>query len=257
MQTPAGYDVIDGRFFPRDWLQIIFNPSFPFRLGHTVVGFYVTTAFVVVGIAAYGIRCGRFVAEGRKMLLMTLSLLTVLVPFQIFLGDMQGLNTLEHQPAKLAAIEARWESARRAPLTLFAIPDERAETNRYAIDIPVLGSLILTHDSNGEVPGLKDWPATERPPVAIPFFAFRIMVGSGVLMLALIAASWWLRASGTLFVSAWFLRSCQVFAPLGFVAVLAGWTTTEVDGNPGRSTACSAPPIRRRPCCLELMSCCR
>ena len=232
MQTPAGYEIIDGRFFPKDWVQIIFNPSFPYRLGHTVVGFYVTTAFVVVGIGAYGIRCGRFVAEGRTMLLMTLSLLTILVPLQILLGDLQGLNTLEHQPAKLAAIEARWDSARRAPLTIFAIPDEKTETNRYAFDIPILGSLILTHDVDGKVPGLKDWPTDQRPPVAIPFFAFRIMVGSGALMLALIAVSWWLRARGTIFRLGWFLRSCQISAPIGFIAVLAGWTTTEVGRQP-------------------------
>ncbi|MEA2783148.1 MAG: cytochrome bd ubiquinol oxidase subunit, partial [Rhodospirillaceae bacterium] len=192
MQTPAGYEIIDGRFFPKDWLQIIFNPSFPYRLAHTVVAFYVTTGFVVVGVAAYLIRRGRFVEEGRIMLSMTLWLLTVLVPLQILIGDQHGLNTLEHQPAKLAAIEARWETASGVPLTLFAIPDEAAEMNRYAIEIPDLGSLILTHDPNGTVRGLKDWPADQRPHVALPFFAFRIMVGLGLLMLALVAVSCWL-----------------------------------------------------------------
>ena len=134
----------------------------------------------MVGVAAYYLRRARFVEEGRTMLSMHSWLLTALVPLQIFLGDQHGLNTLEYQPAKLAAIEARWETASRVPLTLFAIPDQRAATNHYAIDIPELGSLILTHDPNGTVRGLKDWPADQRPPVAIPFFAFRIMVGIGL-----------------------------------------------------------------------------
>ncbi len=247
MQTPAGYQIIDGRFFPKDWLHIVFSPSFPYRLSHTVVGFYVTTGFVVVGVAAYLIRKGKFAAEGRVMLSMTLWLLSVLVPLQIFLGDQHGLNTLEYQPAKLAAIEARWDTARRVPLTLFAVPDPAAETNRFAIDVPLLGSLILTHSANGEIKGLKDFPAKDRPPVAIPFFAFRIMVGIGLLMLALVAASWWLRYRRRLFDSPLFLRACMAMAPLGFVAVLAGWTTTEVGRQPWTvygllRTADSVPP---------------
>ena len=205
MQTPAGYEIIDGRFFPKDWLAVVFSPSFPYRLAHTVVGFFVTTGFVVVGVAAWLIRKGRSVDEGRVMLSMTLWLLTVLVPLQIFLGDQHGLNTLEHQPAKLAAIEARWDTERGVPLTLFAIPDPANETNRFAIDVPLLGSLILTHSLDGEIKGLKDFKPEDRPPVAIPFFAFRIMVGIGFLMLALVAVSWWLRYRGRLFNSA---RSC-------------------------------------------------
>lgn len=232
MQTPAGHEIADGRFFPKDWSQIIFNPSFPYRLAHTVVAFYVTTGFVVLGVAAYLLRRSRYGDEGRTMLSMTLWLLTVLVPLQIFLGDAHGLNTLEHQPAKLAAIEAHWDTGSRVPLVLFALPDEAAETNRYALDVPVLGSLVLTHDPNGTVRGLKDWPAEDRPPVAIPFFAFRIMVGIGLLMLALVVVSWWLRARRRLFDAGWFLLSCQVASPLGFLAVLAGWTTTEVGRQP-------------------------
>jgi cytochrome d ubiquinol oxidase subunit I len=232
MQTPAGYEILDGRFFPKDWLEIIFSPSFPYRLAHTVVAFYVTTGFVVVGVGAYLLRGRRFVVEGQTMLSMTLWLLSVLVPLQILLGDQHGLNTLEHQPAKLAAIEAHWTTGARVPLVLFAIPDETAETNRYAVEVPDLGSLILTHDPNGTVRGLKDWPVDQRPPVAIPFFAFRIMVGIGLLMLALIVVSWWLRSRGRLFDTVWFLLSCQIVSPLGFVAVLAGWTTTEVGRQP-------------------------
>src|SRR6195952_2028108 len=198
MQTPAGYEIIDGRFFPTDWLQVIFNPSFPSRLAHTVVAFFITTGFVVLGVGAYLLRRGKFAEEGRTMLSMTLWLLTVLVPLQIFLGDHHGLNTLKHQPAKLAAIEARWETGRSVPLTLLAIPDEKAETNRAAIEIPLLGSLILTHKVDGEIKGLKDFPADQRPPVAIPFFAFRIMVGCGMLMLGIVLLGGWLRWRGRL-----------------------------------------------------------
>jgi len=232
MQTPAGYEIVDGRFFPKDWLAIIFNPSFPYRLAHTVVAFYITTGFVVLGVAAFYLRRGRFLDESRIMLSMSLWLLTVLVPLQIFIGDQHGLNTLEYQPAKLAAIEARWETTQRVPLTLFALPDAQNETNRYAIDIPVLGSLILTHDPNGMIRGLKDWPRDERPPVAIPFFAFRIMVGLGLLMLAVVAVSWWLRWRRSLYDTRWFLAACIAAAPLGFLAVLAGWTVTEVGRQP-------------------------
>jgi cytochrome d ubiquinol oxidase subunit I len=232
MQTPAGYELVDGRFFPKDWFQIVFNPSFPYRLTHTVVGFYVTTAFVVAAVAAYLIRGGRFVEEGRVMFSMTLWLLSALVPLQVLLGDLHGLNTLEHQPAKLAAIEAHWETGSRVPLVLFAIPDEANATNRYSVEVPVLGSVILAHDANGVIRGLRDWPPQDRPPVAIPFFSFRVMVGIGILMLGLVVASWWLRFKRRLFETPWFLRACQVMAPFGFVAVVAGWTTTEVGRQP-------------------------
>ena len=154
------------------------------------------------------------------------------MPLQILLGDLHGLNTLAYQPAKVAAIESHWTTTSRAPLVLFAIPDEINETNRYSVEIPVLGSLILAHDPNAVIKGLKDWPARDRPPVAIPFFAFRIMVGIGVIMLGLVVASWWLRYRGRLFETPWFFRACQIIAPFGFVAVVAGWTTTEVGRQP-------------------------
>jgi cytochrome d ubiquinol oxidase subunit I len=232
MQTPAGYEMVGGLFYPKNWLDIIFSPSFPYRLSHTVVAFYITTGFVVIGVAAWYLLRRRFQEEARTMLPMTLWLLTFLVPLQLVLGDMHGLNTLQYQPAKLAAIESIWETERGAALNLFAIPDEKAETNRYAISIPVLGSLILAHDPDGTVRGLKEWPAADRPPVAIPFFGFRIMVGIGLLMLALIATSWWLRRQGRLFDERWFLWLCVLAAPLGFLAVLAGWATTEVGRQP-------------------------
>jgi cytochrome d ubiquinol oxidase subunit I len=232
MQTPAGFEMVDGRFFPVDWLAIVFSPSFPYRLSHTLVGFFTTTGFVVLGVAAYLIRRRDFIAEGRVMLSMTLWLLTVLVPLQIFLGDQHGLNTLEHQPAKLAAIEAHWDTARRVPLILFAIPDQKNATNHYVIEVPLLGSLILAHSLDGEIKGLKDFPAQDRAPVIVPFFAFRIMVGIGLLMLGVVIVGGWLRFKGRLFETPWFLYACLGMAPFGFVAVLAGWATTEVGRQP-------------------------
>ncbi|HEX2114662.1 MAG TPA: cytochrome ubiquinol oxidase subunit I, partial [Alphaproteobacteria bacterium] len=231
MQTPAGYEIVNGRFFPRDWVEIIFTPSFPYRLMHTVTAFYVTTGFVVLGVGAYTMRRGR-VEEGRVMFTMAALLLTFLVPAQIVIGDFHGLNTLQHQPAKIAAIEALWETQARAPFTVFAIPDEAAETNRAAIEIPVVGSLILTHKLDGVVRGLKEWPREDRPPVTIVFFAFRIMVGIGFAMLAIVVVGWILHFRRRLFTSAWFLRLCQVTMPLGFIAILAGWVTTEVGRQP-------------------------
>jgi cytochrome bd ubiquinol oxidase subunit I len=232
MQTPAGASLVDGRFMPGDWWAIVFNPSFPTRLGHTVIGFYITTGFVVLSVAAFYLRHNRFVTESRLMLSVTLWLLLALVPLQIFLGDASGLVTLAHQPTKLAAIEARWETGSGVPLTLFAIPDQENATNHYAVEIPRLGSLILTHEWNGTVKGLKEVPREDWPPVIIPFFAFRIMVGVGLLMLAIVVAGNLLRRHDQHFTHPLFLRVCQYGAPLGFIAVLAGWTTTEVGRQP-------------------------
>jgi cytochrome d ubiquinol oxidase subunit I len=231
MQTPVGHELVDGRFLPADWMQIIFSPSFPYRLAHTVVAFYVTAGFVVLGVGAYTIRQGRS-EEGRVMFSMAAWLLTVLVPLQIFIGDLHGLNTLEHQPAKIAAMEGHWETGPGAPFTVFAIPDQAAERNHAAIEIPKAGSLILTHELNGVVKGLKDWPPDQRPPVAIVFFAFRIMLGIGVLMLGIVVLGWILRWQGHFFDRIWFLRLCEWAMPLGFIAILAGWTVTEVGRQP-------------------------
>jgi cytochrome bd ubiquinol oxidase subunit I len=232
MQTPAGYEIVNGQFFPTDWFQVIFSPSFPYRLAHVVVGFFATTGFVVLGVGAYLVRRDPSTEEGRTMLSMALWLVTVFVPLQMFIGDQHGLNTREHQPAKLAAIEARWDTERRVPLTLFAIPSDTAESNSFAIEVPWLGSLILTHELDGEVKGLKDFPADQRPPVAIPFFAFRIMVGCAVLMLGLVLLGGWLRWHGRLYDTPLFLRLAQYTAPIGFVAVIAGWCVTEVGRQP-------------------------
>ena len=232
MQTPAGFEIIDGRFFPTDWLAVIFNPSFPYRFAHTVSGFYITTAFIVCGIAAWHLRRGAHVPESRKMLSMGMGLATILVPIQIVLGDAHGLNTLAHQPSKLAAMEGLWETQGRAPAVLFAIPDQAAQTNRYEIAIPGLASIYLKHEVDGVVQGLKAYPAADQPPVAIVFYAFRIMVGVGLLMLAVALWSVWLRFRGRLYESKAFLRVCQWMLPSGFVAVIAGWTTTEVGRQP-------------------------
>ncbi len=232
MQTPAGYRLAGGRFYPVDWAAIVFNPSFPYRLAHTVVGFYVTTGLVVLGVAAWLVRRGKATAEGRVMLSMTLWLLLVLIPAQVALGDAQGLNTLAYQPAKVAAIEARWVTGRRVPLTLFAMPDQVHQTNHFSVEVPLLGSLILTHSLNGEIRGLTEWPRDQIAPVAIPFFAFRIMVGAGLAMLALVLVGTALRPGGRVFDSRLYLRLCEFASPLGFVAVIAGWTTTEVGRQP-------------------------
>lgn len=231
MQTPSGYKFVDGQFFPVDWLAIIFNPSFPYRFAHNVVAFYITTGFVVVAVAAYLIRKTKHVEQGKIMFSMTLWVLTLLVPLQIFLGDLHGLNTLKYQPVKIAAIEAHWTTEKRAPLILFAIPDEKTESNKAVLEVPLLGSIILTHHIDGEVPGLKQWAADQHGPVAIPFFAFRIMVGLGVIMFSIIIISLYLRARKRL-MTAWFLTLCQYAGPIGFLAILAGWVTTEVGRQP-------------------------
>jgi cytochrome d ubiquinol oxidase subunit I len=232
MQTPTGAVLREGRFFPVDWFAIVFNPSFPYRFAHNVTAFYVTTGFVVLGVGAFLVRRGNSTLEGRRMIMMALGFLAVFVPLQIFLGDLQGLNTRHYQPAKLAAIEGRWQTASRALLTVFAIPEQNQARNADAVEIPYLGSLILTHALDGTVQGLDDFPADQRPPVWPVFFAFRLMVGIGSLMLSVVMLGWWLYWRGRIFATGWFLRLCQWTAPLGFFAVLAGWTVTEVGRQP-------------------------
>ncbi len=233
MQTPRGHAMgPDGRFVAQDMLAIIFTPSFPYRLTHTVTAFTVTTAFVILGVGAMYLRRRRHVEESRVMVKMSLAFLTVMVPFQIIVGDLHGLNTLEHQPAKVAAMEGLWETGTRVPASLFAIVDEEAETNRYELAIPGLASWYLTHDIDGEVKGLKEWPRDQRPPVAIVYWAFRVMVGIGLLMLAIVVFGWLQHRRKRLYTSPGFLRIAQWAMPLGFIAVLAGWTVTEVGRQP-------------------------
>jgi cytochrome bd ubiquinol oxidase subunit I len=232
MQTPAGYEVIDGRFSPTSMLAVIFTPSFPYRLVHTVTAFLVTTAFVILAVGAYYLKHSRAVSESKIMMRMSLLFLAVMVPLQVVVGDLHGLNSLEHQPAKVAAMEGLWETGKGVSASLFAIPDQQAETNHWEVAIPRLGSLYLTHDINGEVKGLKEWPKEDRPPVAIVYFAFRVMVGIAMIMLFVVLAGLALLWRGRLFDTAWYLRLCTWTGAAGFVAVLAGWTTTEVGRQP-------------------------
>lgn len=232
MQTPRGHEIVDGKYLPTSMFEIIFTPSFPYRLTHTVIAFLVTTAFVILGVGAYYLRQKRFPAESRIMMRMSLAFLGIMVPLQILVGDLHGLNSLEHQPVKVAAMEGLWETGRGVPASIFAIPDEEAERNHFEIAIPKFASLYLTHEWDGEVKGLKDWPKEDRPPVAIVYFAFRIMVGVAMVMLATVIIGLVLWKRKRLFDTSWYLRMCMLVSPLGFVAVLAGWTTTEVGRQP-------------------------
>ena len=232
MQTPAGYVIRDGVFEPADWWQVIFNPSFLVRLPHMVLAAFISTAMVIGGVSAVYLLKGRFVDRAGAMLKLALAFLAIVIPIQIVIGDMAGLKVREYQPAKLAAIEARWTTERSVPLTLFAWPDEQLETNRYAVELPHLGSLILTHSWDGEVRGLKDFPRDERPPVAIPFYSFRVMVGLGLLMLALALIGLWRWKRGTLFAGRGYLTAWVVMIPSGFIALLTGWWVAEVGRQP-------------------------
>ncbi|MGQ0752478.1 MAG: cytochrome ubiquinol oxidase subunit I [Betaproteobacteria bacterium] len=232
MQTPAGYEFADGRFIPTDWLEVIFNPSFPYRFTHTVVAVYLTTAFTVIGVAAWYLRHGRHAEESRIMITMGILLASVLVPAQAVIGDFHGVNTFHHQPAKLAAIEGIWESGPGQPAILFAIPDATLEKNHAEIGIPKLASLYLTHDWNGHVEGLKAFPREDRPPVAVPFYAFRVMIAMWLVMLGMTAWAWILYARRRLYDTPLFLRAATWSIPVGYVAVTAGWFTTEVGRQP-------------------------
>ncbi|WP_319523239.1 cytochrome ubiquinol oxidase subunit I [uncultured Desulfosarcina sp.] len=233
MQTPAGFrEGTDGLLYPTDWIAVIFNPSFPYRFIHMVTAAYLTTAFVVGGIGGYYLWRGLHVRHARIMLGMAMIMAIFVAPMQLLFGDMHGLNTFEHQPAKVAAMEGIWETERGAGLRLFAWPDQIQERNRFEVTIPKLSSLILTHDINGEVKGLTTWARAERPPVAMVFWTFRIMVGLGMLMIAtgLVALVLYLRK--TLFTTRWFHLWCMAMTPSGFVAVLTGWFVTEVGRQP-------------------------
>ena len=232
MQTPAGYEIKDGIAFPTDWLAVIFNPSFPYRFAHMLNAAYLTTGFVVLAVGARYLLAGRHVEEGRTMLRMALGLMAILAPLQLFIGDQHGLNTLAHQPIKVAAMEAHWDGSKPGDFDIFAWPDETAGVNRFAISIPHGSSLILTHSWDGLFPGLTSVPASERPPVKNVFFAFRIMLGIGFFMIAAALFGvfrWW---RGTLFDARWYLRVMAQCWWIGFVAVIAGWMVTESGRQP-------------------------
>lgn len=233
MQTPQGFVMgEDGRLNPTSWLEVIFNPSFPYRYFHMVTAAYLATAFVVGGVGAFYLFRTRHIPHAKIMLSMAALMVTLAAPIQIFIGDMHGLNTLKYQPAKIAAMEGVWETEKSAPLLLFALPDQENEMNHYEVKIPKLASLILTHDLNGEIKGLKEWAKEDRPRVAIVFWAFRVMVGIGILMLLVGLFSLLQYFRGRLFQSS-FLQICwMLMMPSGFVAILAGWFVTEVGRQP-------------------------
>ncbi|WP_104490988.1 cytochrome ubiquinol oxidase subunit I [Paracoccus denitrificans] len=235
MQTPAGHLINEqGQFVPGpSWWAIVFTASFPYRLVHTVIAAYLTTALAVGGVGAWHLLRDRANPGARKMFSMAMWMAAVVAPIQIFVGDAHGLNTLEHQPAKILAIEGHYEpSPDGASLILFGIPDSEARRVDYAIEVPKLGSLILKHDPNAPLPGLNDFPREDWPPVGIVFWSFRIMVGLGFAMLGLGLWSLWARWRGTLYDWRWLHRAALVMGPSGFVAVIAGWITTEVGRQP-------------------------
>ena len=260
MQTPQGFRVgADGLLYPTDWLAVIFNPSFPYRFVHMITSAYLTTAFVVAGIGAYYLWRRRHVQHARVMFGMAMIMAVFVAPVQLVLGDLHGLNTLEHQPAKVAAMEGLWNTQKGAPLVLFGWPDQQEEATRYSLEIPKLSSLILTHELDGEVKGLKEWPKEERPPVAWVFWSFRIMVGIGMLMIATGLLALVLHLRKRLFDTTWFQYWCMALTPAGFVAVLAGWFVTEIGRQPYvvyglLKTADAASPVSASPIAISLLA---
>ncbi len=249
MQTPAGYGVNDvGQFIVLDWWAVVFNPSFPYRLVHMVLAAYLTTAFVVGAVGAYHLLRDRQNPGARVMFSMAMWMAVLVAPLQIVAGDIHGINTLKHQPAKVAAMEGHFETQKGAPLILFGWPDMSAEVTRFAVEIPKLGSFILTHDWDGEVKGLKAWPKEQRPNATIVFWSFRTMVGIGMLMALVGFWSALQRWRGKLYDAPWLHRMTLLMGPSGFVAVVAGWITTEVGRQPWTvygllTTAQSASPL--------------
>jgi cytochrome d ubiquinol oxidase subunit I len=234
MQTPQGHAIIDGRVVPVDWLQIIFNPSFPYRLAHMTVAAYLATALFVGGSAAWHLLKRHDTPAVRRMLSMAMWMLLFVAPLQIVIGDAHGLNTLAHQPAKIAAMEGHWRNipGQGVPLILFGWPDMAAEVTRYAVEIPRLGSLILTRSLDGQIPGLSEFPPGDRPNSTVVFWSFRIMVGLGMLMLLLGLWAAWARWRQRLYLSRPLLRFAVLMGPSGIIAILAGWYTTEIGRQP-------------------------
>ena len=234
MQTPAGYGFNDvGQFIPLDWWAIVFNPSFPYRLVHMTLAAFLTTALVVGAVGGLHLLRDRSDAYSRRMFSMAMWMLVLVTPLQIAAGDFHGINTLEHQPAKVMAMEGHFDShPDGAPLILFGIPNQEEKRVDYAIEIPKLSSLILKHDLNAPLDGLDTIPDEDEPPVAIVFFSFRVMVGLGFAMLALGIWGAVSRYRGRLYDSPMLHRASIVMGPMGFVAVLAGWITTEVGRQP-------------------------
>jgi cytochrome bd ubiquinol oxidase subunit I len=230
MQTPAGHVFSDGQWIPQDWLAVIFNPSFPYRLTHMLLASGLTASFVVAGLSAWRLLRAPADAGAAKTLRAGLKVAAVLIPLQILVGDLHGLNTLKHQPAKIAAMEALWNTERGAPLVLFAIPNESTRANDYAMELPYGASLILKHERLGEVKGLNEF-GEDRPAVAPLFYGFRVMVGMGLLMLAVSWSGAWLTRRGRP-APRWMLWLFAGMTFSGWIATLAGWIVTEVGRQP-------------------------
>jgi len=234
MQTPAGYEVRDGVYHAKSWLAVLFNPSFPYRFVHMLLASVLTVAFFLVGLSAWQVLKGVAARSAPLVLRVGLTIAAIVIPAQMVAGDFHGLNTLEHQPQKIAALEAVWNTERGAPLLLFAIPDDAARTNHFEIAVPRLGSLILTHDADGEIKGMNAFPGAHPPSLPI-FFAFRAMVGVGVLMLLTSWYGWWRYRRVGWQPSAlprWLLGTFAAMTFAGWVATVAGWWVTEVGRQP-------------------------
>ncbi len=232
MQTPAGFEIRDGMVHVTSWFEAIFNASFPYRFAHMALASFLTGGFVVAGVSALFVLRGHAVESAQRALKMTLVLLAVISPLQLFIGDMHGLNTLEHQPTKVAAMEGVWHTEKGAPLLLFALPDQAQETNHAEIGIPKMASIILKHDPEGEIKGLTEVSPDKRPPVFMVFWSFRVMVGIGMLMILVGLVGAWLVWRGKILQSRAFLRVLTFMIPAPFIAVLAGWFVTEIGRQP-------------------------
>lgn len=232
MHTPTGYEIKDGVFYATNWLEVIFNPSFPYRFTHMVLAAFLTTGFVVTSVAALQLIRNNKSEANILMFKMGIVFTAIVTPLQIMAGHSHGVNVHEYQPIKLAAMEGHWETHKGAPMIIFGMPNEETESNDYELAIPKLGSLVVAHDLNAEIKGLKEWPVEERPPVAIVFWSFRIMAGIGMLMLMTAWFGLYLIKSGRINDQLWFQRLCFVMGPSGFVAVIAGWFTAEVGRQP-------------------------
>lgn len=233
MQTPAGYSFNDiGQFIPVDWFAIIFNPSFPYRLVHMVLAAYLSTSFIVGGVAAYHLLKDSANKHAKTMFSLAIWMATIVAPIQLVAGDFHGLNTIEHQPAKVAAMEGHFKTQKGAPLILFGLPNMETGKVDYALEIPKLGSMILKHGWDEEVKGLSEWPKEDWPNVPIVFWSFRIMVGLGMAMIGIGLLGLILRLSGRLYSQPLYHKLCILMGPSGLIALLAGWFVTEVGRQP-------------------------
>lgn len=253
MQTPQGFEIVNGRVNPLDWWAIIFNPSFPYRMLHMALASFICAGLTVAGTAAWQFIKNRRTPAIKKMFSMSIYALFFLIPLQIYIGDRHGLSTLVHQPAKLAAMEGHWERKTNGTgFYIFGWPDYHSEKTRYALEIPYLGSILLTHSLTGQTPSLKDFPKSDRPSnIPLIFWSFRLMAGLGFLMLAMVITGLVLRLKNQLFEKKWFHRWVLIMGPTGHIALIAGWIVTEAGRQPWivygiQKTADAVSPVNLR-----------